>query len=121
MPEQRTPKVSRDDVERVARRDFAPSDYATVLAALNEYRSQSGTEQDDARVHVAALKLANGDLEELRRHVAAAREDYRDVLSAAEYPGASIRWSALDSLPDNERQNVYDSDWQQYQQWLKGR
>ena len=115
------PRVSRDDVERVVRRDFTAADCATVFAVLDEYGNDAGQERDNTRVQLAALKLAHGDLKELRRHIVAARQDYRDVLSAAEYPMASIRWSAMDSLPEKDRQNIYDSDWGQYQQWLERR
>jgi hypothetical protein len=35
---------------------------------------------------LAALKLANGDLNALKRHITLAKQGYRDVLAAAEYP-----------------------------------
>lgn len=121
MAEQRTPLVSRDDVQRVVRRDFPAAEFSAALTVLGEYSSNIGGEAGEARVQLAALRLALGDLTELRRHIAAARQDYRDVLAAAEYPEASIRWSAMDSLPDKERQKIYDSDWDQYQEWLEYR
>ena len=118
MAEQRTPLVSRDDVQRVVRRDFPAADYSAALLLLEVYSSKLGGEAGEARVRLAALKLARGDLKELGRHIAAAKQDYRDVLAAAEYPAASISWSAMDALSDGERQKIYDSDWDQYQQWL---
>jgi hypothetical protein len=119
--EQRTPRVSRADVERIVRRDFPAADYANVLTILDEYGNENGNEGSSTRVQVAALKLALGDVKKLRRHIATARQDYRDVLSAAEYPMASVRLSAMNSLSEKERQNMYDSDWDQYQQWLEHR
>lgn len=121
MTGQPTPRVSRDDVERVVRRDFPAAEYGTVLSALDDYRTETGKEEDGARVQLAVLKLSLEDPEELPRHMVAAKQDYRDVLAAAEYPTASIRWSAIHSLSDKERQQIFDSDWEQYQRWLERR
>lgn len=119
MAEQPTPLVSREDVHRVLRRDFPAADYGAALIILEEYRSKLDGETGEARVRLAALKLADGDLKELGRHIAAARQDYRDVLAAAEYPAASLRWSAMSSLREEQRQDIYDADWDQYQEWLQ--
>jgi hypothetical protein len=117
MIKQPIPSVSRADVERVVRRDF-PADRATeVLALLGEY----GTEASDARVHLAILKLAAGNIESLRTHVGDARFDCRDVLGAAEYPGYMKRWSRIEKLPLKERQQIIDADWSQYCEWLARR
>jgi hypothetical protein len=119
--EQRTPDVSGADVERVVRRDFPAADYASVLRVLDKYGSKTKEERSAARVQLAVLKLALGDMNELRRHIVAAETDYRDVLAAAEYPLAAIRGSAFTTLSEKERQNIYESDWGQYQQWLQHR
>jgi hypothetical protein len=111
--------VSRADVERIVRRDFPDIDAALVHALLDEYGTESW-ELERARVQLAALKLAGGDLAALRRHVDVAKIDYRDVLAAAEYP-AAIRHSSVSGMPDPERQQIYDADWQQYEQWLTRR
>ena len=118
MSDQPVARVSRDDVARVVRRDFAAAEYETVLGVLEEYGNDAERDRDNARVHMAVLKLANGNLSELRKHIEIARQDYRDVLSAAEYPAATRRWSELDKLSNAERQKIYDSDWEQYQRWL---
>ena len=64
---------------------------------------------------MAVLKLALGSVERLERSIEAATVDYRDVLSAAEYPEYSQHAPGL--LPD-ERQHIIDADWNQYQEWL---
>jgi hypothetical protein len=72
--------------ERVAeavRLAFGASDERAAVEALSAY---DGRESE--RVHLAALKLAQGDLERLRHNVQVARTDYRDVLYWAEYPEA---------------------------------
>ncbi len=114
---QRTPKVSDDDVRRVVQREFG-ADGRAALAVLNAYRSEGS---GSARVHLAALKLANGSLTKLAEEIDRANQDFRDVLADAEYPEASRDWSALDALSDKERQLVYDSDWKQYEEWLTRR
>ena len=114
---QPTPNVSEADVERIVRRDFPSADHAAVLAILSEYGTDDWEPERD-RVRLATLKLANGSLDELRDHIATAKQDYRDVLAAAEYPLAFKRWPRWDPTPPEERQRIYDSDCEQYQRWL---
>lgn len=83
---------------------------------LQEYASDSGQPH---RVHLAALKLSGGNLDELRGWIEAARTDFRDVLAAAEYPSAFTTGNARDSMPADAREEIYDADWQQYQTWLQ--
>jgi len=59
----------------------------------------------------------------LKKQIAAANQDYRDVLVAAEYPG---RWKVTSSfynlskrVSKKERQLIADADWQQYEDWLR--
>jgi hypothetical protein len=115
---QPTPNVSEADVERIVHRDFLSADRATVLAILSEYGTDDWEPERD-RVRLAALKSAKGSLDELRDHVATAKRDYRDVLAAAEYPLAFERWPQWDTVSPEERQRIYDSDWEQYQRWLE--
>jgi hypothetical protein len=112
------PQVKADDIERVVRRDFPDDQIADVMAMLAEY----GTEKwhpEPARVRLAILKLANGNLEGLRGAVDRAKRDYRDVLAPAEYPKYMQHGSHSLRLRSRERQQIYTDDWQQYQQWLK--
>jgi hypothetical protein len=101
------PDYTRSDLERVLNRDF-PSSVAEAKKILQEF--------DDARwqlrTHMACLKLANGDLEELRKYVEAACGDPRDVISAAEYG----RYSRTTDPAAQEKANA--ADWQELQEWL---
>ena len=115
MTYQPTPEVSDADVERIVRRDFPDDVIAEVLEMLSGY----GTEQwhkEVARVRLAALKLADGDIERLRGEIEQAGCDYRDTLAAAEYP-RYIRFQVNELSPD-ERQRVIAADWRQYQAWF---
>jgi hypothetical protein len=78
---------------------------------------------EGVRVRLAALKLADGSLQALRKQIALANRDYRDVLVAAEYPG---RWKVTSSfynspqkLSKKERQQIAEADWNQYESWLR--
>ena len=110
---QPTPTVTRADVERVVRRDFAPAVVRGVLDLLDSYN-----DREQARVQLAALKLANGDVARLGHYVEAAKCDWRDVLGAAEYPKYTKKAFRIDALFFEERRSIIDADWQQYQEWI---
>ena len=110
------PTVTRADVERIVRRDF-PDRAAEILAMLNEYGPEDWHREAD-RVHLAILKLSAGSIEQLRSQLEAAKSDYREVLSPAEYPGYTKRMFRIDRLSSDEQQRIIDADWKQYQDWF---
>lgn len=99
-------------MERIIRRDFSEKQFDAVKAVLNEYGMERW-ERELSRVYLAALKLANGNLEELKAQVKMAKSDYRDVLGAAVYP-ERFRSAAFRELSVKEQQRIIDSDWTQY-------
>ena len=106
------PKVTENDVRRIALRDFGETGLSAALSILD---SDPGA--DSPRVRIAILKLASGDMERLEEQVAIAARDFRDVLAFAEFP----RWSneiGFDKAPRALEREVIDSDWLQYCQWL---
>jgi hypothetical protein len=118
MSSQRVPDVTSEDVERVVRRDFAESDYIAVMAVLKGYEESASGRRERPRVQLAALKLANGDMAALQKHINTAVQDFRDVVGPAEYPEYSkqaFRWE----LPIAEKQRIIDGDWKQYEDWLQ--
>jgi hypothetical protein len=110
------PEVTSVDVERIVRRDFPAERVDEVLATLNEFGTKDWHRELD-RVRMATLKLAAGNLEDLRGHVAAANMDYRDVLAEAQYPLYTKHWFHIKELPADEQQRIIDADWKQYQDW----
>ena len=76
--DQPVPNVSRADVERIVRRDFASADVSNALAIVDECQKCHTGGDSPARVQLAALKLADGDISALRREIEAAKSDYRD-------------------------------------------
>jgi hypothetical protein len=73
MLKQPVPSVTQDDVERIVRRDFPEVQFSVVLSILSEYASA----RERHRVQLAAVKLAKGNLEELRS-LELANQDFRD-------------------------------------------
>ena len=115
MREQPVPKVDRADVERIVRRDFPAGVFEEILGILDRYQSDHGPSAG-ARVHLAALKLADGNREALRKWVEDAQRDFRDVLADAEYP-RYMRTVPGPSQPRNVDE-IIEADWRQYQTWL---
>ena len=110
-------KVTRADVERIVRRDFPADRVSEVLAMLDGYGGESW-HRELHRVRAAALKLAAGDIEQLRREIEGAKCDYRDVLAAAEYPGYMRLVPGSGKLSAQETKRIVDADWKQYQDWF---
>ena len=91
-----------------------------VRAMLNEY----GTEKwhpESLRMRLAALKLANGSVLNLRSCIDSGKRDYRDALAAAEYPAYVKIGFRVGELPEKERNRIIDEDWRPYETWLKRR
>lgn len=117
-PAQPTAVVTDADVERIVRRDFAPTQVNEALGLLATYGTAEW-EREAPRVRAAILKLADGDIEHLRRELDVAKRDYRDVLLGAEYLayGALTLRNPHPSAEDAQR--AIDADWAQYEAWLK--
>ena len=112
---QAAPSVDAGDVGRVVTRDFPEEAHDEVLAILEQFGAEQ--EGDSARVLLAALKLANGDVDRLISQIAAAITDWRDVVAAAEYPGY-VRVRSPTDLSIEERRKIISADWNQYHDWL---
>ena len=111
MDQQPIPQVTADDVIRIVRRDFPPEEQAEVLRELEGLGAAA-----KPRVQLAVLKLIQGKLDALPRHIAMAKQDWRDVLMYAEYPAdARISWGR----PPEDHHGAYQADWEQYQDWLR--
>lgn len=114
---QPVPKVGPDDVERVIRRDFSPAEFDAVMEVLREYGPESWHREVD-RVRLAILKLSGGNRAKLRENTDTAKQDYRDVLAYAEYPGYFIQVPVSGQVSTETVQTVINQDWEQYQEWL---
>jgi len=116
MKTQLTPTFTTEDVNRIIRRDFGDNRIAEVQAILSRYGANDW-QREKARVHLAILKLAKGDLDCLKQQMEAASSDYRELLCNAEYRRYSdLPWST-NRDPKTEQQAIRD-DWDEYQDWL---
>ena len=74
-------------------------------------------EKEDARVRLAVLKVAGLSAQRIHEWVDIAKRDYRDVLSAAEYPN-QLR-AATWRMEAEERSALGHKDLEQYLAWTK--
>lgn len=87
---------------------------AQVLATLETYGAGKH-EQEPDRVRLAVLKLSGGDLKQIQRYTAFAKQDFRDILTWAEYPRQSKKWS----MPDGpKKRKLVEADRAEYEDWL---
>jgi hypothetical protein len=117
QPRQPVPKVARKHVERIVRRDFPSEQFENVMAILDEYGKEK-FENEASRVQVDILKLSSGNIDSLRKNVKAAKSDYRDVISWAEYP--NYRWDTS-KLSIEEQRKICSKDWKQYLDWVNAK
>ncbi len=86
-----------------------------ALAAFGTEPHETAVE----RVRLAALKLSDGDLDALRRWVAQAKRDWRDVVAPAEYPEEDrMGAAAMAGLDAVRRWHLRRRDRRQYDAWL---
>ncbi len=115
---QHIPQVDRSDVERVIRRDFGAQALAEVSSVLDLY-GKEGFHREIHRVHLDVLKLAGGNLAQLKKEVESACCDYRDTMVAAEYPNWGNNMLRIDTLSEEERKRISEADRDQYEAWLR--
>jgi hypothetical protein len=90
----------------------------TVLEILQQYGHAEFQKEPD-RVGMAILKLSGRSPERVRYYTLMACRDYRDVISAAEYPNQIGKYKLREEDPDlYERIVLEDKD--QYQEWYLG-
>jgi hypothetical protein len=117
---QPVPKVSNRDVKRIAKREFGKERPDLVMAALEEFGKQDWNRPGSPRVRLAILKLACGDPEKVSAYTRMAIEDFRDVVSMAEYP-RYMKEVGLKTISEETKQAAIEEDWLQYREWLKKR
>lgn len=100
------------------RQDFAHDDVDEILAVLDRYGVRTH-EAEIHRVHLAVLKLSDGDRASLESDVEAAKRDYRDLLAYAEYPAEwALGASSAETPGARELAQARRDDEEQYRDWL---
>lgn len=101
-------------LEQIIQRDFGN--------CANEVKQKlkqitSDTHEGKNRISAAIIKLSNKDINVIDHYIDMTKNDFRDVISRAEYP----RCFKLDFGQAEKKLNikqVYLSDWNEYSNWL---
>jgi hypothetical protein len=107
------PQVSEADVHRIVKRDYSPNQHAMILDMI-----ENTEKKESARIVLACLKTANGDIEKLKSQLADSGGYWREIISKAEYPNYSKKLFQMDRLSEAEQQAIIDVDKSQYLNWL---
>jgi len=111
---QPVPDVGEEDARRVLRRDYPEEHFEEFWETIQRLEVRFKW-----RVVLGGLKNAGGSVERLRGQLKDAPGYYREIISEAEYPEATRKWSRIEKLPEAERQAIYDRDQRQYEAWLR--
>ncbi len=110
--EQPVAKISDAELEKLIDREF-PENSDLIKRKLTEIQSDSQNGKN--RIGAAVLKLAKSDLSAIDSLIKKANEDFRDVVSQAEYPRASEY--GFDEPSEKELKTDYLNDWAEYVDW----
>ena len=106
--------ATRELVLSIIKRDFPTEDTEAVIARLDAYGKEPH-ERERERVHLAVLRLSEGDSAKLLYWIDIAKQDYRDALAWAEYP--SQMRAPVNADPDQVKR-ISQEDRKQYLAWL---
>ena len=110
---QYVPTVSESDIERIVRRDYSSDLHPAIREMIR------GVDvREKARVILACLKNANGDLQKLKGELANASGWWREIISEAEYPNYTKKMFRIDRLSAIEQERIIERDKNQYLTWL---
>lgn len=110
--EQPVAKITNEDLDFLISREF-PNDKNVVKTKLDKIKSDS--QKGKNRISASVLKLADKDLNKIDFLVKRANEDFRDIVSEAEYPRASSY--DFGERDDDESRSDYLKDWEEYSTW----
>lgn len=112
---QKIPNISDNDIKRIIKRDFPQTQSFEVENILNRYKSESQVGKN--RVSASILKLANGNIELVKKYTNQANSDYRDVIALSEYPNFSKHIFESELSSKKKKQLIHD-DWMQFETFL---
>ena len=110
--EQPVAKISDAELEKLIDREF-PENSDLIKRKLTEIQSDSQNGKN--RIGAAVLKLAKWDLNAIDFLIKKANDDFRDIVSQAEYPRASKY--GFDEPNEKELKTDYLNDWTEYVDW----
>jgi len=110
--EQPVATISDEELDFLTSREF-PNEKETVKTKLDKIKSDSQNGKN--RISAAVLKLADKNLSRIDILVKRANEDFRDIISKAEYPRASSY--DFGERNEEESKDDYLRDWDEYSTW----
>jgi hypothetical protein len=111
--EQPVPIISGELLGLLIGREF-PGDMESVKTKLDKIKSDS--QKGKNRISASVLKLAAKDISKIDFLMSRANEDFRDIVSEAEYPRTSS--FGFGERDDEEIKDDYLKDWAEYSEWL---
>lgn len=108
---QKVPEYSYTDLNRVLAREYPGETGKEALSVLGVF-SEEQWQGWSLRVHMACLKLARGNIADLKKYVQVACGDPRDVIAWAEY-GRYMK-----AKDPSAKQKATEEDWRELQEWL---
>lgn len=109
---QPVPKITNAELEFLINREFSKNK-DIVQRKLAEIQSDSQNGKN--RICAAILKLAKSDLNKIDFLINKVKEDFRDIISEAEYPRAFTYGFELPN--EKELKTIYLNDWNEYLEW----
>ena len=113
--EQKVPIITKLDINRIINRDFPPNKLDEIDGILKLYKSDG--DNGGYRIYASIFKLSDGNIMSLKKYVGMANNDFRDIISMAEYPNYSEHAFEDDLSMEMEKQLI-TNDWTQYESWL---
>lgn len=112
--EQPVATISEEELDFLIGREF-PNDKEEVKAKLDKIISTSQIGKN--RFSAAVLKLADGDFTKVDLLVERTIEDFRNIVSLAEYPRAHKAGFKLFDKEEKVIEGVFLADWKEYSNW----
>ena len=114
--EQPIPSISDEELSYLIHREF-PDNIELIRKKLSSIDSDSHNGRN--RISASVLKLAKSDLTKIDQIIDQANYDYRDTISAAEYPRMSKFGFEIFDQEEKIRKKIFLEDWLEYSNWRK--
>lgn len=109
-------KISDKMLDKIIVRDYN-NDIDKVKNKLDSIKSDNIYGKN--RFSAAILKLSNGDINQIDNYIRICNNDYRDVVSKAEYPRISkFDFIDFDKIDSRQLKDYYLKDWTDYINWI---
>ncbi len=106
-------KVTDKTLVRLIQREFGEQ-ADNVKLKLRQITSD--THNGKNRISAAIIKLSNKDLKAIDYYIEMCKNDFRDLISQAEYPRCSKL--GFNEMEEQNMKRIYLNDWIDYSNWI---